>query len=306
MFRRSITLLTIPNHINNNNNDLMDSNFYKKNIYTEVSGKKLNDANEQKTFYKFINKNMVHHDFKYMEGLNVDTRIFDPTGRCDGGGLYFTSINKLFRFKNFGEKIYKINIPNSARCYLEDDKIKCDKIIIKYFDDIYNLKNYDICIEAVKENGHAIKYIDNKILEKNIDICIEAVKQNGDAIYYIDNKILEKNIDICIGAVKQNGCAICHIDNKTLEKNIDICIEAVKRDGNSIRYIDNKILEKNIDICIEAVKEDGRAIFYIDRKILEKNIDICIEAVKENDDVIKYMTPTILYKILKTLFLNKK
>jgi hypothetical protein len=49
---------------------------------------------------------------------------------CSNGGLYFTDVSHFGSFRNYGNKIALVQIPNDARVCYENDKWKADKIII--------------------------------------------------------------------------------------------------------------------------------------------------------------------------------
>jgi len=243
---------------------LMNREFYKQNLYKEVSGKQINQhlcgKTNDKIFYKCVAKDLTHHGFTYKIGLNEDIVKFDPSSECKGG-LYFTDKNHISDYLDYGTNFANVKIPNDAKCYLEDNKMKCDKIILELICQIskHNLmKNVDFCLKVVKQNGNLIQHIDDEILKNNINICLEAVKQEGYSIRYINDEILKKNINICLEAVKHDGHAVRYIDDEILKNNVDVCLEAVKQNGYSIRYIDGEILKKNVNIRIESLKQIWR------------------------------------------------
>lgn len=88
-------------------------------------------------FYKILRKDMKHHNFKYQEGLNVDTIPFSPFGSCRPGGLYF-SREDILAFLSYGEYIAEVVIPEDAQVYENPadvydkgpKKWKADKIIL--------------------------------------------------------------------------------------------------------------------------------------------------------------------------------
>ncbi len=76
---------------------------------------------------------MVMHGFKYKIGLNIDTQPFCPYGECQKGGLYCTTKEYIHKFpdNDYGNKIWKVTIPDDAQVYIEGpDKLKTDRLII--------------------------------------------------------------------------------------------------------------------------------------------------------------------------------
>lgn len=57
-----------------------------------VSGKELNEKLNGMPLLKFMNNTDIHYDFEYMTGKNKDVNSFTPSGCCEPGGLYFTSL----------------------------------------------------------------------------------------------------------------------------------------------------------------------------------------------------------------------
>ena len=51
-------------------------------LYQIVSGEQLNKLNNNKPFYKFINSNKYHNNFKYKKGLNNNILSFNPNNKC--------------------------------------------------------------------------------------------------------------------------------------------------------------------------------------------------------------------------------
>ena len=46
-------------------------------------------------FYKVLAKDLKHFDLTYKLGSNKDHNIFNPSGRCQKGGLYFTILKDI-------------------------------------------------------------------------------------------------------------------------------------------------------------------------------------------------------------------
>lgn len=87
---------------------------------------------KDKLFVKRMNVDMKHNGFQYQIGLNTDTVPFNPNGHCDGGGLYFTTIDHIYNWSGYNGPVRLVEIPDDAKvyCQLNDTKWKADKIII--------------------------------------------------------------------------------------------------------------------------------------------------------------------------------
>lgn len=72
------------------------------------TGKEYNEYFGHIKKFKVLNANKNHHDFQYQEGLNVDTKEFDPKVSCYAG-LYFTTRP---------EEWYTYNKCNEQHCHL--------------------------------------------------------------------------------------------------------------------------------------------------------------------------------------------
>jgi hypothetical protein len=83
-----------------------------------------------KTYVKILARNLVHHKFKYQEGLNEDTNVFMPIGTCQPGGLYFCERKDVELYLSYGPLIADVTIPEGAEVYEEQRKLKANKIIL--------------------------------------------------------------------------------------------------------------------------------------------------------------------------------
>jgi hypothetical protein len=167
-------------------------------------------------FFKFFRGDLTHHNFKYKLGDNADVIPFSPSGECKEGGLYFTDLDHIFEFMEFGTQIGVISLYNDSKVYVEETgKYKTDKFFIEEIVSVNNfLERFLSPLEAVKQNGDALKFIN----EQTPEICLSAVKQNGWMLRYVKKQTPE----ICLSAVKQNGRVLCLVKNRTRA----ICLEA--------------------------------------------------------------------------------
>ncbi|AVG46616.1 ankyrin repeat protein [Acanthamoeba polyphaga mimivirus] len=106
-------------------------------------------------YCKVLNANFNQKGYQYNEGLNILDKPFENTGSCVPGGLYFTNINNIFKFINYGIYLVKVTIPEDAQMVKDpdNDKWRADKIIIS---DKRDLRQIDT-IKYLVENGANIK-----------------------------------------------------------------------------------------------------------------------------------------------------
>jgi hypothetical protein len=194
--------------------------------------------------------------------------------------LFMRESNKIKRFQYHFESEQFMNERDSRDIsYLENLKVKKAFInfakkyksgsIALYYKDTELLKDKEVQLAAVKQDGRTIKYMKNPS-EK---LKLAAVKQNGLAIKYIKNPSEE----IQLSAVKQNGLAIKYIKNPSER----VQLSAIKQDWPAIEYIKNPSEE----IQLAAIKQDGRTIKYI--KNPSERVQLA--AIERNPYAIQYI-----------------
>lgn len=230
--------------------------------YKCVSGAEFN-ANNTLPLYKFTNYDEIHYGYQYKDGLNKDTKEFNPSGRCSKGGLYFCDISSVFKWMRGHYWVREVEIPDDAKVYSEHGKYKADKIIVgprKKISDfiipiehINNLNMYsDMCnifdrientednyIELVKWLPAMLKYMDGDKQTENV--CLEAVKNKWTTIKYIH----KQTHDLCIKSIElSKGKAIQFIRKQTRE----LCLKAMSLDNSLEKYIyDDDIRKECVD-----------------------------------------------------------
>jgi len=92
-----------------------------------MNGSDFNKLYPNTQFYKFMNDDLIHHDFQYTLGLNIDTQPFVPNSRCSGG-LYFCDKSQTsLHWTEYGYKLAYIRIPDDALVCIEHGKYKKSK-----------------------------------------------------------------------------------------------------------------------------------------------------------------------------------
>jgi hypothetical protein len=78
------------------------------------------------------------------------------------GGIYFTKLNNVTLWINY---IREVEIVDDSWIYVETNKFKADKIVLKkrvLLKDFSLWDKSDFCLLAVKQNGLALNYIINQ------------------------------------------------------------------------------------------------------------------------------------------------
>ena len=145
---------------------------------------------------------MTHHDYIYKLGLNTIDKFINKD-ECKEGGFYLVDEIDVANYLDYGENIAQISLPDDTLIYLEENKIKVNKLILEnilnkntYFDNL-DIQNQ---LKLIKKDGYLIKYITNP--DKSVQV--EAVKQNGYSIYHNVNPDQSFQLE----AFKQNSILI--------------------------------------------------------------------------------------------------
>jgi hypothetical protein len=95
-----------------------------------------------KTYYKYVNKNMTRRNYKYQMGINLLDKPFDEIGDCAIGGLYISNEKNLKHFTGYGSILCRITIPENAKMVLNPNK---NTAIKKYrVDKLEIIETYDM------------------------------------------------------------------------------------------------------------------------------------------------------------------
>lgn len=129
-------------------------------------------------YLKILKEDLRHHGFQYKEGLNVDTKKFDPSQKY-GGGLFFTDGKSIFSFLDRGTKIADVTIPDGEPVVSVDSfgtkKYKAHRIELSNIRDLYTVETFkqliaagadihvceDYALRCAAYNGHieVVKYL---------------------------------------------------------------------------------------------------------------------------------------------------
>ena len=90
---------------------------------------------ESKLFFKITNAKENHNGYQYTDGLNVLDKPFEEKGSCVAGGLYFSDVQNIFKYLDYGIYLRKIELPLNDPDFrmVQDesgDKWRANKIIL--------------------------------------------------------------------------------------------------------------------------------------------------------------------------------
>lgn len=290
-------------------------------------------------FCKILHESLCHHGFQYEIGkLNsIETHEeFNPSGRCQNGGLYFTFLNAISNFICNGTLLAMVSIPDDAKVYVDgsDDsdfvlnllsdhnhyvpkfKTNClnlisigpipQHIFFKAVDqNCYRLEHVPIkekllypqlCLNAVKTRGECLMYVPESLKFLLPGICFEAVKQDGLALEHVPQKFIKSYPDICIIAINQNGEALEFVSENLKIRNFKLCEDAVTQNANAIKFVPESVMMSNPNICLISVEKDGLLLYYVPDELMISHPTICTKAVKQNGFSLEYVPECLKLK----------
>jgi hypothetical protein len=262
-----------------------------------------------KKLYKVLNANMNHREFQFDFGENILTEEWNPSGSCEGGGLYFTIENEIYKFFGSGDLIATIELYPDSKIYKNvfsnGVKYKTDKfkiLTVEPLDMFVGALSEELQTKAVLFDGFAIKHV------KSEEIRISIIKQRPDVFEHIHDPTLNEKMayEASIppplesddesddeSGDKEPDITV-HVDNIVLPAKTEPDKEsddekfreslrriAVSQDCATIRYMKNP----SEDIQRLAVLQHGCSIQWIKNP----SRDIQRLAVMNHGDAIKYI-----------------
>ena len=149
-------------------------------------------------YFKITNTNENHHGFQYVDGLNILNEEFNDnaTASCCPGGLYFTNIQNIFKFLDYGIYLREIILPidNPDFRLVKDpdgDKWRANMIILGTRYDLYSVDAFKYLIE----NGADIHFCNDYALRHSSEYgyldLVQFLLANGAHVSAKDNNALK-------------------------------------------------------------------------------------------------------------------
>ncbi|XWV26720.1 ankyrin repeat protein [Tupanvirus soda lake] len=205
---------------------------------------------KSKLFFKITNANENHHGYQYHDGLNVLDKPFQESGSCVPGGLYFTDVENIFKFLNYGIYLRKIELPLDDPDFRmvqdkDGDKWRANKIILgekrsltnpETFQYLVSLganihTNYDYALRWSAEKGYldVVKYLVDKGTDINADYDCALISSAGNGHLDIVKFLVENGANINAN----NDCAL----RWSAREGYPDIVEYLLKKGASIQYL---------------------------------------------------------------------
>jgi len=112
-------------------------------------------------YFKITNRKEIHHDFPYKDGLNILDKPFETEGSCVEGGLYFTMIEYLHQYYEYGIYIREIFLPETDPDFQmvrdpNGDKWRANKIILGNRYSLLDPETYNIFGLDIERNSPVV------------------------------------------------------------------------------------------------------------------------------------------------------
>ena len=277
----------------------------------ELSGKELKKEEQEKIYREteFISKNEE-------TGFQIISPLTEESAKWWGKGTrWCTSAekNNMFWYYAKDSPLFITLMPNGDKLQLwkdedniqfmdeADNEIKLEYIekhwnilepICKWLNDLKFIpekyRDYNICLEAVKQNGFALYYVPKELRTK--ELCEIAVQQNGYALEYVPDELITK--ELCELVIQRSGLSLFYVPARYKTK--EFCELAVSHNGYALKYVPEKL--KIPQLCETAVSHNGLSLKYVPEKL--KTPELCEIAVKQNLWALEYVPEKLKIKEL--------
>lgn len=100
-------------------------------------------------YYKITNEKENHYGFQYKNGLNILIEEFNSSSfnSCCKGGFYFTDINNILKFVDYGCYLREVFLPTNDPNFRmikdpSNDKWRANKIILGWRYNLWNVETF--------------------------------------------------------------------------------------------------------------------------------------------------------------------
>jgi hypothetical protein len=280
-----------------------------------LSGVEFNEVFNGVSLYKIIKNSMIHNNFKFSKGLNIDNNEFQVNNSSAPGGFFFTlgdyvNVKTLSNFYN-PMSVWNIEIPDDSIVVIYNNRMKTNKIILtSKISDQSELKfltkeNVELMFK-INQNS-LICFPDN--LKTESMFLTDVINNNPKLLSFVPHKLWNPEIcnKIYQSAFDTNNISFRYINDKF--KTIKMCEQAILSDISNFLYVPEKCMTS--EICEKAVKYNTDYFEYVPYQCMTseicdivmmknceffdlipdyfKTLDMCLKALKYNPDYFEYI-----------------
>ena len=279
-------------------------------LFSTLSGKEFLKLYPETKFYKITNQKENHNNFQYKDGINEDILEFNPSSENEKGGLYFTELNKIMYWIDYGVNIRRVIILDDSLVYIEKNKFKTNKFILDnkvLINEFEYWNDNDFCKLSIEINPNLLQYVTNQTDE----LCKMAIIKDPEMLYFVKNQtdelckmaidinsfvlqyVKNQTDELCKIAIEINPFVICFI--KINYQTDELCKMAIDINSFVLQYVKNQTDE----LCKIAIDKNPFALECIKNQTFE----ICNYAYEKNPLTIQIVTVS---KIKKQIYNNKR
>jgi hypothetical protein len=264
-----------------------------------ISGKQLKQILGSMPLLKFMNDDDLHYGMKYQTGINEDLLEFENSSSCSRGGIYVTTLDNCMHYVgSYGFYARQVSIDDDALVYVEDKKLKCNKVrlgprveqnqlirqlLSEFMDENKSEDKKPEIIRMFDQSSALFCYI--KIDDKNEDMVIRLIDHLGDRcvsnIYQMHNQYhLFNRPRILMKVIEIDGTMI-KIVPKHLITN-EIILAAVKQNGLALQYVDHE--KRTQGHIAAAIKQNPKAVTFLPGdEITQEIVDNVMQHAHEHE-----------------------
>lgn len=268
-------------------------------VYDEVSGAEFKKRVTDQPVHKVLNSKsgFVHGSMQYARGHNQDVLPFNPSGWCQAGGMYFTTLKHIGSFLNYGSHVATITLYDDSRVYREGNKFKADKFFIEDIvpsNDFVDA-NEEVLLQsmlretpalktvppehlfevAIMSNWSNLRYIHSR--HHTPELIKRALDLSGLALHFIRPEM--QTPEMCKLAVSKNGSALFFVVNQTEE----LAMLAMQRSDAALSQVEERF--RSPELCKVALASNPYAIEHIP----DQTEEMCIDAVTRKPVALIYV-----------------
>jgi ribosomal protein L12E/L44/L45/RPP1/RPP2 len=284
-----------------------------------ISGKQLKQILGSMPLLKFMHDDDQHYGMKYQTGANEDLLEFENSSSCSRGGIYVTTLDNCMHYVgSYGFYARQVSIDDDALVYVENDKLKCNKVTLgprveknqlirqllsEFMNDNKSEDKEPGIIRMFDQSPALFRYI--RIDDQNEDLAIRLIDRLRNCLYRIYDRYIFDRPRISMKLIEIDGTWIKNVPEHLITN--EIILVAVKQNGFALRYVDHE--QRTQEHIVAALKQNPDALVYLDKnEMTQQLVDIAINTpdptvpfqyIMEQEFAKKYITYEMMIDVVK-------